>query len=66
MGSVFQEPRLIGAVSSGEFFPPMRTAPHCLYIYIYIYIYIFMFQWDRESLKEEDDERRLREIERHR
>ena len=60
MGSVFQEPRLIGAVSSGEFFPPMRTAPHCLYIYI------FMFQWDRESLKEEDDERRLREIERHR
>ena len=64
MGSVFQEPRLIGAVSSGEFFPPMRTAPHCLYIYIYIYI--FMFQWDRESLKEEDDERRLREIERHR
>ena len=64
MDSVFQEPRLIGAVSSGEFFPPMRTAPHCLYIYIYIYI--FMFQWDRESLKEEDDERRLREIERHR
>ena len=42
-GSIFQEPKLIGAVSGGEFCPPMRTTPYRLYINIYIYIYLFIY-----------------------